>query len=72
MQDTVELNSVNFYKIADYYFTFVLQHMLELGADSNQRNFKNETPLHLAAKIGSTGTLQILLRNEGDVNRRTK
>eukprot|EP01096_Ripella_sp_DP13-Kostka_P018394 TRINITY_DN997_c0_g1_i1.p1 TRINITY_DN997_c0_g1~~TRINITY_DN997_c0_g1_i1.p1 ORF type:complete len:939 (-),score=386.70 TRINITY_DN997_c0_g1_i1:123-2939(-) len=50
----------------------ILKSLLEMGAESNQRNFRNQTPLHLAALTGATQVLEILIRNEGDVHRRTK
>jgi len=49
-----------------------LKNLIDMGADTNQRNKDWGTPLHEAAATGSLKALTLFLKNEGDPHRRTK
>ena len=49
-----------------------LKVLLDVGADTNQRNYDWFTPVHEAAAHGSAVAMNILLKNEGDPHRKTK
>mmetsp|Transcript_15664 Transcript_15664/g.61193 ORF Transcript_15664/g.61193 Transcript_15664/m.61193 type:complete len:910 (+) Transcript_15664:73-2802(+) len=57
---------------AAHMLELTIKSLVDVGADSNQRNVNWRTPVHVAAKRGSDVAIRALLKYEGDVHRKTK
>lgn len=57
---------------AGHMLELTIKTLVDVGADSNQRNVNWRTPVHVAARRGSEVAMRALLKYEGDVHRKTK